>query len=217
MSNQKTLKGTTKPTSLQESGGSLSVLPEPKSQQMSLFTQGDFPVKTSPLPEKGRAWLEAGADSTLSSTDLLQQIIQSGLFWKTSQAFSVPMSGKTLQSSLEGLPESFLAFLKRAGEMQGYSEGQSIKWHTGFSIRNISEFPSDADVCSLSAILVHENDSWAKRTFKTIREFQDWLRKYYLSAKAAFGILRRAEKRGKTLPTHLEQTLRTVATRGMEE
>ena len=37
--------------------------------------------------------------------------------------------------------------------------------------------------------------------------------KYYLSPKACRGILRRAEKRGKKLPSHLEQTLRTVAIR----
>lgn len=37
--------------------------------------------------------------------------------------------------------------------------------------------------------------------------------KYFLSPRAAAGILRRAEKRGKKLPEHLERTLRTVAGR----
>ena len=59
---------------------------------------------------------------------------------------------------------------------------------------NTSEWPNDAHVCSLSDILesrVH--------------------RKYFLSPKACKGILRRAEKRGKDLPTALHQALQQVA------
>jgi hypothetical protein len=70
----------------------------------------------------------------------------------------------------------------------------------GYLTLSISEFPSAAAVCSLSEVL--ETDA---------------PQKYYLSAKACRGILRRAEKRGKMLPTHLEATLRTVATKAMEE
>jgi hypothetical protein len=39
----------------------------------------------------------------------------------------------------------------------------------------------------------------------------DHLKKYSLSARAAQGILRRAEKRGKTLPEALQKALETVA------
>jgi len=59
---------------------------------------------------------------------------------------------------------------------------------------NTSEWPKDAAVCSLSDILEPEVD-----------------KKYYLSAKACKGILRRAEKRGKELPPMLEIALREVA------
>jgi hypothetical protein len=59
---------------------------------------------------------------------------------------------------------------------------------------NTLEYPSDAAVCSLSDILETEVP-----------------RKYYLSPKAARGILRRAEKRGRELPTLLLRALQSIA------
>ena len=58
-----------------------------------------------------------------------------------------------------------------------------------------SEFHKDADVCSLSDIL----------------ETGDVPQRFFLSAKACQGILRRAEKRGKKLPEQLQRALETVA------
>ena len=58
-----------------------------------------------------------------------------------------------------------------------------------------SEWPSDAVVCSLSDIL--ETGVLPQR--------------FFLSAKACAGILRRAEKRGKQLPTQLHHALQAVA------
>ena len=60
---------------------------------------------------------------------------------------------------------------------------------------SISECHSAAGVCSLSDIL----------------ETGDLPQRYYLSAKACAGILRRAEKRGKELPTSLHRALMQVA------
>jgi hypothetical protein len=54
---------------------------------------------------------------------------------------------------------------------------------------------SDGDVCSLSDIL----------------ETGDVPLRFYLSQKACQGILRRAEKRGKALPTVLREALLAVA------
>lgn len=59
---------------------------------------------------------------------------------------------------------------------------------------SISEWPSDAVVCSLSDILE-----------------TDVPRKFYLSAKECQGILRRAERRGKELPTNLLRALQQAA------
>ena len=64
----------------------------------------------------------------------------------------------------------------------------------GYLTLNTSEWPSAAAVCSLSDILE-----------------MDVPQKYYLSAKAAAGILRRAEKRGKELPEALAVALVNVA------
>lgn len=66
---------------------------------------------------------------------------------------------------------------------------------TAFLTLNTSEFHSDADVCSLSDIL--ETGALPQR--------------YFLSATACRGILRRAENRGKTLPPQLARALKAVA------
>ena len=60
--------------------------------------------------------------------------------------------------------------------------------------------PSDGDVCSLSDIL----------------ETGDVPQRYFLTARACRGILRRAEKRGKALPSALHQALQSVAERAAE-
>ena len=65
---------------------------------------------------------------------------------------------------------------------------------TGFLTLNTSEWHKDAVVCSLSDTL----------------ETGDVPQKYYLSQKACAGILRRAEKRGKELPSMLKEALARV-------
>ena len=67
---------------------------------------------------------------------------------------------------------------------------------TGSWTLSTSDWPSAASVCSLSDVLE-----------ETSRVPQ----RYYLSPKACAGILRRAEKRGKALPTALAAALRSVA------
>jgi len=66
---------------------------------------------------------------------------------------------------------------------------------TEFLTLNTLEFPSGAAASSLSDIL----------------EIGDVPQRYFLSAKACAGILRRAEKRGKALPTTLRLALEQVA------
>jgi hypothetical protein len=68
---------------------------------------------------------------------------------------------------------------------------------TQFLTLSGSEFRSGAVACSLSDIL--ETGALPQR--------------FFLSAKACRGILRRAEKRGKTLPAALERSLRAVTER----
>jgi hypothetical protein len=66
---------------------------------------------------------------------------------------------------------------------------------TEFLTLNTSEWHKDADVCLLSDTL----------------ETGDVPQRFYLSAKACAGILRRAERRGKSLPQPLQQALNSVA------
>lgn len=83
----------------------------------------------------------------------------------------------------------------------GTLELSSKKWPTGGTVShgvcltlNISESPSDAVECSLSGVLETENVP----------------ARYSLSAKACEGILRRASRRGKSLPPALEKALMEV-------
>src|SRR6185436_4907274 len=87
----------------------------------------------------------------------------------------------------------------KAGRLEPSSEGwgnSGMGSPTGFLTLNTSEWPKDAAVCLLSDML-EDNGSVARR--------------FYLSAKACAGILRRAERRGKVLPPALELALRSVA------
>ena len=86
-----------------------------------------------------------------------------------------------------------------------YSEGwanSGMGSHIEFLTLNTSEhndfpepFHSDGGVCSLSDIL----------------ETGDVPPRFYLSARACAGIIRRAEKRGKTLPDQLAEALKAAA------
>ena len=98
-------------------------------------------------------------------------------------------SGKTSPASCHLTKEKIL---EPCSERWGKSGMGS---HTEFVTLNIGEFHSAADVCSLSDIL----------------ETGDVPRRFYLSATACKGILRRAEKRGKKLPEQLQRALEAVA------
>src|SRR5690606_39152039 len=92
--------------------------------------------------------------------------------------------GKIASSSLQGRNGKTLVVCLVPKEQ---SRGGSL-------MPNISEWPNAAAVCSLSQVL--EKGSIPQ--------------KFFLSAKACAGILRRAEKRGRHLPLLLEMALRKV-------
>jgi len=88
--------------------------------------------------------------------------------------------------------------LTKDGRLEPSSEGwqnSGMGSHTGFLTLNTSVWPSDGRVCSLSDIL----------------ETGDVPQRFFLSAKACTGILRRAGKRGKELPPQLAHALKAVA------
>jgi site-specific DNA-cytosine methylase len=90
-----------------------------------------------------------------------------------------------MHSSLQGA-DGLTRVLSMAPKEQ--SRGESLT-------PNISEWPNDAVVCSLSQVL--EQTSIPQQ--------------FFLSSKACAGILRRAEKRGKQLPEPLRLALQAVA------
>ena len=141
------------------------------SNQLTLSVE-DSPAKTCPLPEKGQAWMEKDLGSGLNFSELYKSFLQNGCLSKTSPAF-YPLTEDSISSS------SFKGW-RNSGIM---CPGESLTL-------NISEFPKDVAVCSLSEAL--ETDAAPK---------------YFLSPRAAAGILRRAENRGKELPEMLRQAL----------
>ena len=72
-----------------------------------------------------------------------------------------------------------------------------IAWDGGCLMLNTLESPNDAVECSLSDVLEGGGG--------------DHLNKYSLSSKAALGILRRANRREKTLPLKLQMALEATA------
>lgn len=103
-------------------------------QQLTLFAE-DSHVRTCPLPESGRAWLESDQDFGLSSIELLRSLSPSGLLSKTSLAFYPATEEPTSLSSFGGWSNAGMA-----------SPG-------GYLTLNISAWPSAAAVCSLSEVL----------------------------------------------------------------
>jgi hypothetical protein len=115
---------------------------------------------------------------------------------KTSQGFSAP---KTMPSAvfLQGLPAKMTHSSRQGknGRTLVLCMAPKEQLHGAFLTPNISEWPNDAVVCSLSQVL--EQTSIPQR--------------FFLSSMACAGILRRAEKRGKKLPSALHEALHSVS------
>ena len=138
----------------------------------------------------------------LTMFDLLEESIQPSSSGRTcpessqqkttpSAVFLLGLPVKMAQSSRQGESGRTLVVCMAPKEQ---SRGES-------STPNISEWPNDAAVCSLSQVL--EQTSIPQR--------------FFLSSTACAGILRRAEKRGKQLPQQLQDALMAVAQTGLAE
>ena len=125
--------------------------------------------------------------------------IQLSLFGKTcpepSAATGERISDACLKNSRKSQAGTYLYLDLRAesGIMQERSWETVTVSPGASSMRNTGECPRDANVSTLSQIL-QENAP----------------EKYYLSATACQGILNRAKKRGKELPTMLKEALEEV-------
>ena len=172
-------------------------------------------VKTSALPGKERGWPEAAVAFSLNSYAYWRSLGLNGSYLKTSLAFypvavatnAVPLSescgftdgsgsgAKSLASALSALHSKDCARAIKAATLPSSFKGWSSAGTAsrgGFSTLNILESPKDAAECSLSDIL---------------QETRAVPARFYLSAKACAGILRRSERRGVTLPSALRDAL----------
>ena len=119
-------------------------------------------------------------------------------FGKTSPEPLVQTTAKTSEPSLKKSsaskikPPLFLDLRTANGHQAAAYWATAGAWHGEYTTRSFGEYPSEERESRLSQILVGGGAH----------------PKYFLSARACQGILRRAEKRGKKLPEILEQTLR---------
>ena len=149
-------------------------------------TQMDLPAPTSSAedsPAKTSPWLEHVRD------------------WLANGArFGLNTYGwSEKHGQLGSLSKTSLVFYLRSKVRTWRSSSQVLPnagtvWHGACWTANFSESPNADAVCTLSAILEAHAPS-----------------KYSLSQRAATGLLRRAERRGKTLPTPLAAALLCVA------
>ncbi len=141
------------------------------------FLSEEPPANRSASPGSEQDWQTTVATWPSSFFALLTEHAPDGWFGRTSPASCHRTEGGTLVPSSEAWSNSGMGS------------------PTEFWTLSISEWPSDAVVCSLSGTL--ETGVVPQR--------------FYLSARACAGILRRAEKRGKELPPALRRALEAVA------
>ena len=150
----------------------------------STFLSGEPPANRSPLPDFERDWLTLAATSCSRLALWLKGIAPTGS--------SGRMSPESCHLTEDGILEP----------SSGCWQNSGMGSPTGFLTLNTSEWAaspalsrSGGGVCSLSDIL----------------ETGDVPLRFFLTATACQGILRRAEKRGKSLPEPLRLALEAVA------
>jgi len=141
------------------------------------------------------SWADSPAKTSVSLGDVLALLESAAASSMSSRGLSASLSQLGLSSKTSPVSlvqEEDGTWVPSSGRYQNSGMGG----RTGYWTLSSSEFPSAAAVCSLSDIL---------------EETADVPQKFYLSAKACAGILRRAEHRGKKLPEPLVAALRAVA------
>ena len=168
------------------------------------FLSEEHPVRTTQSRVSVSAWLAIEGSSPSHLLKSLHGFAPAGWFGRTSPAFSQAMTDETLRDFWA----TSVARKSPSRTEDGKTRASSLAtrtptdWPTLCVTLNTSEhadtgepFLSGGAVCSLSDIL----------------ETGDVPRRFYLTAKACRGILRRAEKRGKSLPPQLARALQAVA------
>lgn len=155
--------------------------------QLTFFAEEPL-ASHSASQDSERDWQTRVATSCSPLVPLLQSIAPAGWYGRTSPA--------SCHQTVDG------TLVPSSGSWANSGMGSPTEfWTLSTSEFNHTLAPSlsDAGVCSLSDIL-EDSGSVPQR--------------YFLSARACAGILRRAEKRGKVLPEHLARALKAVADSG---
>lgn len=162
------------------------------------LSAGGSRARTCPSPGSVQVYAENGAGCFGSLFALHPKCVPLSWCSRTYPAYSRRMTGETLRLCLEGLPEWCRRFLATDGNLRASASAHPTDGHVPGECwtRNGSESPNDVAVCSLSDILMPNAPE-----------------RYYLSRRAARGILRRCEKRGRTLPIALTVALEALAGR----
>lgn len=203
-----------------------------------MFSPEECLARTGAWLASVRGWLASGADSSSTSHVSLIRSLPLGFCSRTSLAFclpalsaaangakktgpsrcatrprkseagkskppgdessgtSKPSSGRTSPPCLSASPASAPLSPKGDGGTAACASDTNGARPGVCLTLNTSEWPKDAAVCSLSQVL--ETGPVPSR--------------YFLSRKAATGILRRAARRGRALPSALRQALEALAT-----
>lgn len=151
--------------------------------QESIFSWAELPANPSASQDSEKDWMTRVATSCSPILPLLINIAPAGWFGKTSPASCHLTEGEILEPSSEGWQNSGM------GSPTAFLTLSTSEWN-----HTLAPSLKDEGVCSLSDIL----------------ETGDVPQRYFLSAKACAGILRRAEKRGKQLPPPLAHALKAV-------
>jgi hypothetical protein len=177
--------------------------------QLSIFSSADLPVSPSPSPDSVRDWLIRVGTSLLRSLPLLTAIAPSG--W----------SGRTCPAYYPQLPTTLRIHVHRRHRWIWDATEQRWKLTTSTSQKRYThstacwpDFQSSG-ITEPTGVLTLNTSTWRNGgsacLLSSILETGDVPPRFYLSAKACRGILRRAEKRGKTLPTPLRAALMAAA------
>lgn len=170
--------------------------------QLSIFSSEERPASRSASQGLEPDWLTLGATSCSPILPLLQDIAPVGWSGRMSPA-SFPHGPAQKRRAIYRKDKSgkLTKFPISAASWRDFSNsgmGSPTECLTLSSVEHLASKAlsrSDGAVCSLSDIL----------------ETGDVPQRYYLTARACAGILRRAEKRGKELPAVLLRALQQVA------
>jgi hypothetical protein len=152
--------------------------------QQSTFWSEEHPASLSVSQDSEQDWTTRVATSCSPILQLLRDIGPHGWYGRTSPACYPVTEAAILLHYFEGWQNAGMG-----------SPTEFLTLSTSEHNATPEQCHKDGGVCSLSDIL----------------EVGNVPRRYYLSAKACQGILRRAEKRGKELPPALSQALSQLA------